>query len=132
MRSLLCGMALALVSFVGGAAQTSDRAVRADLADMIEQVVKKTGLSINIGHSTSTSVNIDKVSGHNVCSPEARADVEALQRAFDAHKSIYRIIGPTLISITDRNGKKTYGDRKKLEAQGVLKGCTDLYVSVHE
>ena len=114
------------------AGDSANQPVRADLATMVEEVVKLTGVRINISHSTPTSVNIDQANGRNVCIPEAHADVERLQRAFDAHKSIYRLSGPTLISITDRAGEKTYGDRKKLEAQGILKGCTDIYVSVHE
>jgi hypothetical protein len=110
----------------------SDKPVRADLAKMVEEVVAKTHVTINISGSTELSVNINEVNGRNVCAPEARSDVERLQRAFDAHKSIYRNIGPALISITDASGKKTYGDRQKLEAQGVLKGCTNILVSVHE
>jgi hypothetical protein len=106
--------------------------VREDLATMVEEVGAQTGLSFNIGASTPTSVNINQVNGRSVCSAEARADVERLQRAFDAHRSIYKNIGPVLITITDRSGKKTSGDRAKLEKDGILKGCPNIYVSVHE
>ena len=85
---------------------------------MVEEVVTRTGISINVAESTPTSVNISHVNGGSVCSPESRGDVEKLQLAFNAHRSIYRNIGPVLISTTDRGGKKTLGDRKRLEKEG--------------
>lgn len=99
---------------------------------MVEEVVAQTGISVNISESTRTSVNINRANGRSVCAAEARADVERLQRAFDAHRSIYRNIGPVLITITDRTGKKTPGDRSKLEKEGILGRCPNIYVSVHE
>ena len=99
---------------------------------MVEEVVAETGISINISESTPTSVNINQVNGRDVCSTEARADVERLQRAFDAHPNIHRNIGPALITITDRAGRKVSGDRRKLEKEGIPKGCSNIYVSVYE
>ena len=112
--------------------RADSKPVRDDLATMVEEVSAQTGLSINISDSTRTSVNINEVNGRSVCLPEARADAEKLQQAFDAHQSIYRNIGPVLITITDRTGKKTLGDRARLEQEGILKGCPNIYVSVHE
>jgi hypothetical protein len=87
-----------LVTFLALAADSpADKPMRADLAKMLEEVVAKTHVTINISGSTELSVNINEVNGRNVCAPEARPDVERLQRGFDAHKSIYRNIGPALI-----------------------------------
>ena len=106
--------------------------VREDLASMVEEVVVQTGLSINVIESTRTSISINQVNGRSVCAPEARSDVEKLQLAFEAHPAIHRNIGPVLISITDRSGKKNPGDRSELERAGILKGCPNVYVSVHD
>ena len=108
------------------------RPVYAELATMVEEVVAETGISINISESTPTSVNINQVNGRDVCSAEARADVERLQHVFDVHSNIHMNIGPALITITDRTGKKFSGDRRKLEKEGIFKGCSNIYVSVHE
>jgi len=66
-----------------------------------------------------------------VCSPEARADAESLQHAFDRHPSIYMNIGPALSTTTDRTGKKAIPDRALLKKLGLLGGCMRIYVSVH-
>ncbi len=106
--------------------------VREDLASMVEQVVVQTGLSINVSESTPTSVNINQVNGRSVCAAEARSDVEKLQLAFESHPDIHRNIGPVLIRITDRSGNKTPGEPSELERAGVVKGCPNVCVSVHE
>jgi len=99
---------------------------------MIEEVVAGTGLSINVSELMPTSAYITQVNGHNVCSLEAQADVEQLQRAFDAHPNIHQNIGPALLTITDRTGKKTYRNRQSLKKKDILKGCTSVFVSVHD
>ncbi len=113
-------------------ARAGGQPVREDLAAMVEEVVAQTRISIHVSESTSTSATINQVNGRSVCSVEARPDVARLQRAFDAHRSIYRNFGPVLTTITDRAGKKTHGDRSELEKRGLLKGCSHIYISVHE
>ena len=127
-------MILAVLFVYGCAAKNTDirRPVRNELADMVEQVVPETRISINISAMTDTSVNISSVNGKNVCSQEAKEDVIKLQKAFDKHPSIYRNIGPYIVSFTDRAGKKVYGDLPKLRTDGVAPECTDVYVSIHE
>ena len=106
--------------------------VRNELADMVEQVVAETRISINISAMTDTSVNINEVNGKNVCSQEAKEDVIKLQKAFDSHPNIYLNIGPYIVSSTDHEGKKVYGDLQKLRADGIVPECTNVYVSIHE
>ena len=104
--------------------------VRDALATMVEQVSVSTGVSFTISESTPTSVNISQVNGRSVCAAEARSDVERVQQAFDRHPSISRNIGPALVSITDRDGTKHHLD--PADANGVLKACTNIYVSVRD
>lgn len=105
--------------------------VKDELADMVEQVVVSTGLSINISQQSRTSVNINKVNGLDVCSNEASNDVLTLQQAFDQHPNIYKNIGPRLVSIASEDGKKTIGSLDALKAQGAVDGCPNIYISVH-
>ncbi len=131
-QSKILVLLLLLVAASSTTLNAQNRSVRAELATMIEEVVAETGISINVSELRPTSANISQVNGRHVCSAEARADVERLQRAFDAHPNIHGIIGPTLITFTDRTGKKTFGDRQSLKNEGILKDCVDMYVSVHD
>ena len=115
----------------GGPVYAQDQKVKTELADMIETVVKETGLNINISETNYLSVNIDKVNGHNVCSSEAKDDVERLQEAFNRHPNIYKNIGPYLVSFTYKDGTRKLGDLTELRKQGRLPPCTNILVSVH-
>jgi hypothetical protein len=134
MKRKLSFLILVAIFLYGCAAKNTDmrRPVRNELADMVEQVVAETRISINISGMTDTSVNISSVNGRDVCSQEAKEDVIKLQKAFDNHPSIYRNIGPYIVSFTDRDGNKVYGDLQKLTADGIAPECTNVYVSIHE
>ncbi len=108
-----------------------DQKVKTELADMMEAVVKETGLNINISETNYLSVNINKVNGRNVCSPEAKDDVVRLQEAFNKHPNIYKNIGPYLVSFTYKDGTRKFGDIVELRKQGKLPDCTNIMVSVH-
>jgi hypothetical protein len=129
--------ALLLAAFLAAAAHASPARgenipVNDALADMVEEVGAATGMSLNIVKQTPTSLNINKVNGRNVCSADAGADVETLQRAFDRHPNIHRNIGPALVTLTKRDGTKIHGNLDLLRRKGILAGCTNIYVSVRE
>lgn len=130
---VLHGVAVGVVACVLlGPLAASAQAVRAELASLLEAVAEETGLSMNISGATTTSIEIDRVGGRPVCAPEARADVEKLQRAFDAHPQTWRNIGPALVVVTDADGEKVYGDLGELQRAGVLEGCPDVHIAVRE
>ena len=131
-QSKILALLLLVVAVPATTLNAQNRTVRAELTTMVEEVVAETGISVNVIELKPTSANINEVNGRHVCSPDARADVERLQRAFDAHPNIHRNIGPALITIADRTGKKTSGDIQSLEKKGTLKDCTKVYVSVHD
>jgi len=116
---------------LSGPSYAQDQKVKNELADMIEAVVKEAGLNINISETNYLSVNINKVNGRSVCSPEAKDDVVRLQEAFNKHPNIYRNIGPYLVSFTYKDGTRTIGDIAELRKQGKLPDCTNIMVSVH-
>ena len=98
---------------------------------MIEAVAKETNFRINISEMNFTSVNINKINGRNVCSKEAKNDVTILQQAFNNHPNIYKNIGPYLVSFSYKDGSRKFGDIALLRSQGVIPGCTNIFVSVH-
>jgi hypothetical protein len=116
---------------LSGPCYAQDQKVKTELADMIEAVVKETGININISETTYFSVNINKVNGRNVCSSEAKDDVLKLQEAFNRHPNIYKNIGPYLVSFTYKDGTRKVGDVAELRRQGKLPDCTNIIVSVH-
>ncbi len=116
---------------LGSLAYAADQKVKTELADMIEAVVKETGLNINISDTDYLSVNINEVNGRNVCSKEAKDDVVKLQEAFNRNPNIYKNIGPYLVSFTYEDGSRKFGDIAKLRKQGKLPNCTNIMVSVH-
>ena len=116
---------------LGSPAYAEDKKVKMELADMIEAVVKETGLSINISDTDYLSVNINQVNGRSVCSTEAKDDVMKLQDAFNRNSNIYKNIGPYLVSFTYEDGTRKFGDIEKLRKQGKLPSCTNIMVSVH-
>jgi hypothetical protein len=124
-------LVIAAVFMAGGPAYAQDQKVKTELADMIEAVVKETGLNINISETNNLSVNINKVNGRNVCSLEAKDDVVRLQEAFNRHPNIYKNIGPYLVSFTYKDGTKKVGNIAELRNQGKLPACTNILVSVH-
>jgi len=119
------------VFWLSGPSYAEDQKVKNELADLIEAVVKDTGLNINISETNYLSVNINMVNGRNVCSPEAKKDVVRLQEAFNKHPNIYKNIGPYLVSFTYKDGTRKVGDIVELRKQGKLPGCTNIMVSVH-
>lgn len=121
--------AVALV--VGNPSFAQDQKVKTELAEMIEAVVKETGLNINISETNYASVNINKVNGRNVCSSEAKDDVVRLQEAFNRQVNIYKNIGPYLVTFTYKDGTRKVGDIAELRKQGKLPACTNIMVSVH-
>ena len=127
----LTALLLPTALLLGGYVYGQDQKVKLELADMIETVVKETGLSINISETNFTSVNINKINGRNVCSKEAKDDVVALQQAFNKHPNIYKNIGPYLVSFSYKDGTRKIGDIAELRKQGKLPGCTNIMVSVH-
>ena len=127
----LTALLLPTALLLGGYVYGQDQKVKSELADMIEAVVKETGLSINISETNFTSVNINKINGRNVCSKEAKDDVVALQQAFNKHPNIYKNIGPYLVSFSYKDGTRKIGDIAELRKQGKLPGCTNIMVSVH-
>lgn len=118
-------------ALIGSPTYAQDQKVNNELADMIETVVKQTGLNINISETNYFSVNINKVNGRNVCSLEAKAEVVRLQEAFNRHPNIYKNIGPYLVSFTYKDGTRKIGDIAELRKQGKLPACTNIMVSVH-
>jgi hypothetical protein len=127
--------ALALLSFLvlhAQAATSQPIPVADELADMVEQVVSGTGISINIASQTRTSVTIDKVNGVTVCAQEARGNVEKLQLAFEAHPSIYRNVGPALASVTESDGTKRRPGVADVQPHGPVGSCQGIYVSIRE
>ena len=116
---------------LSGPSYAQNQKVKNKLADMIEAVVKEAGLNINISETNYLSVNINKVNGRSVCSPEAKGDVVRLQEAFNKHPNIYKNIGPYLVTFTYKDGTRKVGDIVELRKQGKLPDCTNIMVSVH-
>ena len=90
---------------------STDQPLHPNLGDMVEAVVARTGISININSSvrqgTGTSnhyraraVDINRVNGRRVDSfsddPQTRALVSSLQEAFQQHGHIRENFGPAL------------------------------------
>ena len=84
---------------------TTDMAVRDELATMVEDVVRDTGLKININstnrgsacssnHCRQNAVDINRINGARVDSPAALSNVGMLQDAFQAHPNIRENFGP--------------------------------------
>jgi hypothetical protein len=122
----MCTLAMAQPS----AAQS--KPVNTRLAEMVEQVVSRSGVSINVSQMDATSVNINRVNGKDVCSPEAEKDVRVLQAAFIEHPNIYQSYSIYLISITKPDGVRTQSDFASLRAKGVFSSdCINLYASIH-
>jgi len=105
-------------------------AVLTELAEMVEAVVRETGMSININGSEEDSVNIDTINGRSVCSDEAFQDVQILQEAFNRQKHIRRNFGPAFFSVTFSSGERKFLDKEDLVERGVIEGCMDIYVSI--
>ena len=103
--------------------------VDARLAEIVEGAVKATGFSINISESTEYSVNINTINGRNVCDKEAAGDVKRFQDAVGEQPNVRNNYGPAYYSVT-RDGTRKVLSPEQLIKQGVLKGCTNIYVSV--
>ncbi len=133
-RALLCAALLCAMPDPSAAAGEAGGPgeMRAGLASMIQRVVVETRISIELSQAAATSAQISRVNGRSVCDPLARADVARLQRALDAQPRIHRNIGPALIRVTDREGHKSVFDPEIAAVGGLLKGCSTIYVSVHE
>ncbi len=119
------------VFLFSGYVHGQDQKVKFELADMVEAVAKETNFRMNISEMNFTSVNINKINGRNVCSKEAKKDVMRLQQAFNNHPNIYKNIGPYLVSFSYKDGSRKIGDITSLRNQGVIPGCTNIFVSVH-
>ena len=104
--------------------------VSAELAEMIEAVVVETGFNINITDFTSISANINLINGRDVCSDSAGEDVRKLQEAFSRHPDIHRNFGPAFYAVTAESGETKFLDREVLIEQGIVEGCTSIYISI--
>lgn len=115
-----------------GSCAAQNQAVDARLAEMVEEVVAKTGLSVNVSRVEMTSVNIDRINGRDVCASEAAGDVKRLQAAFIEHPNIHESFSIYMISITKPDGRRTQTDFSVLREKGVFASdCISLYASVH-
>jgi hypothetical protein len=100
------------------------------LAEIVEGAVKVTGFSINISESTEYSVNINTINRRNVCDKEAAGDVKRFQDAVGEQPNVRNNHGPAYYSVTRPDGTRKVLSPEQLIKQGVLKGCTNIYVSV--
>lgn len=89
---------------------------------MVEDVIRDTGLSVNVNstvrnedpktsrHGQSKAVDIDKVEGDRVreagTSKNVMGNVQKLQKAFDEHGNIRENFGPAFKHKTFENGKR--------------------------
>ena len=105
-------------------------AVLTELAEMIEVVVRETGISININGSEEDFVNINSVNGRSVCSDEAFQDAQTLQEAFNRQEHIRRNFGPAFFSVTFASGERKFLDKDDLVERGVIEACMNIYVSI--
>lgn len=64
--------------------------VQAELADMVEDVVRTTNLKINIPDMATKYIQISQIDGMDVCAPEAKQKVINLQTAFNKHPNMLR------------------------------------------
>jgi hypothetical protein len=116
--------------FAGSAFAGEPPTVKAELAEMIETVVLETGFNISIRETTLESATINSINGRDVCSEDALQDALALQEAFNRQPQIKRNFGPAFYSVTSESGETKFLDRESLMQRGVIKGCTDIQVSI--
>ena len=100
------------------------------LADMIEEVMRKTKFTINISDMAKKVVNIDKIDGLNVCNPKAKKKVLELQKAFNEHPNIYRNYSFYGVWIKKTDGTFNYIPTDSAEYKKLVKSCHHIYISV--
>ena len=127
LRVLATLLVLTSTVVVAGESPTVD----SRLADLIERAVKETGFSINISGSTIYSVSINTINGVSVCDATSASNVKLLQDALNKQPNIKDNFGPAYYSVTTPDGTRKFLAPEQLEKQGILKGCTNIYVSVN-
>ena len=106
--------------------------VQASLAELIEYGVSESGVSINVitDLMTPTSININKVNGHDVCSAEGKGYVVSLQNALLKHSNLHSVLSVygAYVRVDENNFKHLPEGSDELVK--VLDKCHNLYVSV--
>ena len=107
-------------------------AVKASLADLIEYGVSESGVSINVipNLMTPSSININKVNGHDVCSAKGKEYVMSLQGALLKHSNLHSVLSVygAYVRADENNFKHLPGGTDDLVK--LLGKCRYLYVSV--
>lgn len=110
--------------------QEKDIKVDFALANMIEEVVRKTKFSINISDMTRKTINIDKIDGLDVCDPKAKEKVLSLQKAFNEHPNIYRNYSFYGVWVKKPNGQFNYVSGDSAEYKKLINNCRNVYIAV--
>ena len=120
----------ALLVFTSAVSAGESPLVDTRLADAVENAAKATGFSINISESTADSLNINTINGRNVCDKAAIDDVKRFQDELGKQPGIRNNFGPAYYSTTRDDGTRKVSSPEQLIKQGVIKGCTNIYVRV--
>jgi len=100
------------------------------LADMVEEVLKKTNLKINISAMTEKTLEINKVNGVDVCNIRSKERVLKLQKFFVAQRNIYKNESIYSSWVKKENGNFTYVSEKNMRRKGLKNACKTVYISV--
>ena len=126
MRKLACFIIIfPILSFA------NDMPVKTELAVLLEESIKESGLSINVVNITEKSININRIEGIDVCAPAAKNNVQALQKIFTKHKDFRMTISIYGVYVKTKSGKMKFLDGKNPKIKSKLGKCKYLYVSVY-
>jgi len=109
----------------------NDIPVKTELAILLEESVKESGLNINVVNMTENSININRISGIDVCEPEAKDNVLALQKIFSKHKNFRMTISTYGVYVKTKSGETKFLDGNNSKIKSKLGKCKYLYVSVY-